>query len=204
MIARVLDALRRCGCSDVVVNVHYHASLLRDYLHGADFGLTIHVVEEQEILGTGGGVLHAAAHLDDGAPFLLHNADIYTAQDLRALIAAHRESGALATLLVNRRETSRALLFDDSLRLLGKEQWREEGTVYPPKALRRGFCGIHVVSGELFRLGFPPGFSDIFDIYRVALDTGYLLKGFETDAYWTDLGTAERIRAFNEWKSEHP
>ncbi|MBN1449132.1 MAG: NTP transferase domain-containing protein [Bacteroidetes bacterium] len=204
MIAWVLDALRLCGCSDVVVNVHHHASLLGDYLRGTDFGLTIHIVEEQEILGTGGAVLNAAAYLDDGEPFLIHNADIHTAQDLRVFFVAHRRSSALATLLVNRRETSRALLFDDSLRLLGKEQWSEDGIVYSPDAKHRGFCGIHAVSGELFRLGFPAGFSDIFDIYRVALDSGYFLNGYETDAYWTDLGTTERIRAFNVWKSEHP
>jgi len=201
MIAWAIDTLRQAGCTEIVVNTHHRAEPLEEYLLDRDHGVPVRVLREAEILGTGGGVLNAAGELDDGEPFLLHNADIYTATDLRSLIYAHRETDALATLLVNRRDTRRALLFDDDMRLLGKEQWREQGAVFPDNARRFGFCGIHVISGAIFRLGVPLGFSDIFDIYRAALEAGMTLRGFETTAYWTDLGTGERIRAFNEWKA---
>lgn len=202
MIAWALDALRQAGCSEVVVNTHHRAGQLEEYLLGRDHGLRIRVLREPEILGTGGGVLNAVGRLDDGEPFLLHNADIYTALDLRSVVEAHGNTDALATLLVNRRLTRRALLFDADMCLLGKEQWKEQGAIFPDDARRYGFCGIHVISSDIFRLGVPLGYSDIFDIYRTALETGLTLRGFETDAYWTDLGTMERIRAFEEWKSD--
>ncbi len=200
MIFWALDAIRRAGCTEVVVNTHHRAEPLEAYLRGRDHGMRVHILRESEILGTGGGVLNAAGILDDGGSFLLHNADIHTTADLPSVIDAHRETDALATLLVNRRETRRALLFDQHMHLLGKEQWKEQGAVFPDDARRFGFCGIHVISSAVFRLGVPLGFSDIFDIYRTALEGGMTLQGYETDAYWTDLGTEERIRAFNEWK----
>ena len=201
MIAWALDALRQTGCTEIVVNTYHRAEPLEEYLLGRDHGVPVRVIREAEILGTGGGVLNAAGELDDGEPFLLHNADIYTAAALQSFVAAHRETHALATLLVNRRDTRRALLFDEDMRLLGKEQWREQGAVFSNDARRFGFCGIHVISGAIFRLGVPLGFSDIFDIYRTALEAGMTLRGFETNAYWTDLGTEERIRAFDQWKA---
>lgn len=202
MIAWALDALRQAGCSEVVVNTHHRAEPLEEYLLGHDQGVQIHVLREPEILGTGGAVLNAADKLDDGAPFLLHNADIYSAHDLSFVVDAHRKTEALATLLVKRRETRRALLFDDDMRLVGKEQWKEQGAIFPDDARRFGFCGIHVISSDIFRLGVPLGFSDIFDIYRTALEAGMTIRGFETGEYWTDLGTEERIRAFDEWKAD--
>ena len=209
MIAQAVDALRRAGCETLVVNAFHLADQVEEYFRRNDAGLPVHVLREEEILGTGGGVLNAAPQLEKEELFILYNADIATDADLRGLVAAHRhaasvpgdtaperrDTGAapLATLLVNRRETQRALLFDGGLRFLGKEVWTADGLAVPPDVVRLGFCGVHIVSGAIFRLGFPPGFSDIFDIYRVGMVQGHELRGHITHAYLTDLGSAERV-----------
>lgn len=198
MIAWAIDALERAGCTEIVVNLHHRARLIQDYLETRESSVSIVTVHEDEILGTGGGMLNARRHLE-GEAFLLYNADIFTQQDLRPMIAMHADRGALATLMVNRRETTRALLFDTDMHLLGKERWKEEGMAFPSDAQRRGFCGVHVISPEVFALGTAEGFADIFDIYRSALMRGRILRGFESDAYWSDLGTQERIAAFEQW-----
>lgn len=208
MIAQAVDALRRAGCDTLVVNAYHFAGQVEEYFRRNDVGLPVHVIHEEEILGTGGGVLNAAPLLEKEEQFILYNADIATDADLRGLVEAHRQTASdpgdagtaplaapLATLLVNRRETQRALLFDEGLRFIGKEVWTADGLAVPPDAMRLGFCGVHVVSGAIFRLGFPPGFSDIFDIYRAGIAQGHSLRGHLTDAYWTDLGSPERIEA---------
>ena len=203
MIAHVVEALCRAGCDELVVNAHHFAEQIEEYFLRNDAGVPVHVLRETDILGTGGGVLNAAPLLENEDHVLVHNADIATESDLRLLVAAHQkaahEDGAgvqattLATLLVNRRATNRALLFDAGLRFIGKEAWRAEGLIAPPDVQRLGFCGVHVISGTLFRLGIPPGFRDIFDIYRAGMAQGHTLHGHITDAYWTDLGSVERI-----------
>ncbi len=198
MIAWAIDALEHAGCSEIIVNLHHRAELIQDFLDKSASSVPVITVHEDVILGTGGGVLHARRFLE-GGEFILYNADIVTQQDLRHLVEAHRSSGALATLMVNERETSRALLFDGDLRLLGKERWGEEGMSFPEYVLRRGFCGVHVISPRLFELEYPEGFSDIFDVYRSALERGLPLRGFESTEYWSDLGTRERITAYEQW-----
>ena len=59
-----------------------------------------------------------------------------------------------------------------------------------------GFCGIHVISTRIFDLGYEEGFSDIFEIYRSAMEGGEWIAGYRMDCYWSDLGTAARIRDF--------
>jgi N-acetyl-alpha-D-muramate 1-phosphate uridylyltransferase len=200
MILHAVDALRRAGCTELIVNAHHHAGRIEDYFSRHDTGLPVVVLGEREILGTGGGVINAAPLLDKEDQFLLYNSDIATDADLRLLVEVHRNAASagpapLATLLVNSRNTTRALLFDGGLRFLGKEAWTADGLAVPPDTLRLGFCGVHVVSGAIFRLGFPQGFSDIFDVYRAGMAQGHNLRGHVTDAYWTDLGSPERIEA---------
>ncbi len=203
MIQHAVNALQRAGCDEIVVNAHHFAAQVEDYFRRKDSGMRVHVLREREILGTGGGVLNAASLLAKEDVFLLYNADIVCEADLAPLLGAMdrgKQGGGrpLAALLVNLRETHRALLFDARLRFEGKEAWIAEGFEPPADIRRRGFCGVHAVSGELFRIGFPGGFSDIFDIYRAGMRKGYTLRGVETDAYWTDLGTPERIAAYEE------
>ncbi|MCB2206118.1 NTP transferase domain-containing protein [bacterium] len=199
MISLALETLHRSGCSEVIVNLHHRAKQIASWLEQQDFGMRLTLVHERDILGTGGGILNAAEHLAGDGSFLVCNADTFTAQDLRPMLARHEERGALATLLVNERPTSRPVLFDRDWRFLGKQSWFDETQLPPADAMQRGFCGVHVISPALFRTDFPRGFADIFDIYRQAMAAGAELQGFESAAYWSDLGTPERIADFEQW-----
>ncbi|GAB5462692.1 nucleotidyltransferase family protein [Hoeflea alexandrii] len=76
LIAYGLEALRRAGVSDVVVNVHYLAELLIDWLSawpGADICISD---ETEELLDSGGGIVKALPMLGQ-EPFLILNADTF-------------------------------------------------------------------------------------------------------------------------------
>ena len=196
MITYAIDALRHAGCTDIVINLHHRAEQLADRLQTLDAGVRLTLVFESDILGTGGGILNAATQLDGDTPVLVCNADTYTAQDLGLLVERHREAHCLATLMVNDRQTSRAVLLDEQFRFLGKESWFPEGQSWEMTVRRYGFCGVHVIDPSLFSLDYPRGFADIFDVYRHAMQRGSCLQGFETREYWSDLGTPERLRDF--------
>jgi len=53
-------------------------------------------------------------------PFLLHNVDVISTIDFRRMRQFHNEHGALATLAVQSRASSRLLLFDDKNQLVGR------------------------------------------------------------------------------------
>jgi NDP-sugar pyrophosphorylase family protein len=195
MIAYAVDALRRAGVDRIVVNAHHHAERIASHFLATDYGIPVTVSVENDVLGTGGGILHARRWLEDG-PFFVHNADVVSDFELGRLADVVRTTGAFAALAVHTRPTRRALVFDASNRLLGKEAWTADGVVYPDRAPRFGFCGIHCIGPAIFTMGLPVGFADVFDLYRTALDRGRPIAGVPCTGAWIDLGTEEAIRNF--------
>jgi mannose-1-phosphate guanylyltransferase len=139
-----LMRLRTFGVTEVIINVHHFADMVIDYLKShKNFGMRIEISREDILLDTGGGLKKAAwFFLEDSGrshsksddsnqmdePFLLHNVDVISSIDLRAMLQFHTENHALASLAVQSRETSRYLLFDDHNQLRGR---RTGGTATP-------------------------------------------------------------------------
>ena len=121
MLERVILRLKEAGFNDITVNIHHFGEQIIEFLRANnDFGITIHLSDERDmLLDTGGGIKKARPFLDGNEPFLVHNADILSDINLAELYRHHRESNAEATLLVSQRQTSRYLLLDDANRLHG-------------------------------------------------------------------------------------
>jgi len=112
-----LERLRDAGVDAVIVNAHHFSDMVVEFLHGMkNSGMRIEVSVEADLLDTGGGLKKASwFFLEDGQsdePFFLHNVDVLSRIDLRAIMDEHRRTGALATLAIQKRKTSRYLLFD--------------------------------------------------------------------------------------------
>lgn len=158
MLEHVILKLKAAGFNELVINIHHFGEQILDFLRAnQNFGLTIHISDERDcLLNTGGGIRKAEPFFRGNEPFLVHNVDILSDTDLKALYEYHRQSGNDATLLASRRKTVRYLLFDDEKRLCGwinKDtlQTKPEGFAYNPEHHRKyAFSGIHVISPSLF------------------------------------------------------
>jgi len=172
LLQHTLQKLQGAGITDVVINVHHFADMIEQWCGQHPTGLNIRFSDErQELLETGGGIKHAAPLLSDAQDgFLIHNVDILSNADLGALIAFGKDRAA--TLMVSDRKTSRYLLFDDDMRLVGwtNIQTGEVKSPYPDldvsKCHRYAFAGIHYMNPSLFRYfdEWPRKFS-IIDFY---------------------------------------
>lgn len=192
MLEITLARLRAFGIRDVIINVHHFAEMVIDYLRANDnFGMHIEVSREATLLDTGGGLKKAAWFLQDSDPFLLHNVDILSNFDLDAMVSAHFEKQALATLAVQKRESSRQLLFDEELLLRGRSS-RGDAPSFNLEPL--AFAGIHFISSRLLTSMPEDGAFSVIDTYlRLAAD-GERICGFRDDAaYWRDLGKPESV-----------
>jgi len=216
-----LSRLRAFGISDLIINVHHFADMILEYLkaHG-NFGMRIEVSREEVLLDTGGGLKKAGwFFLEDSAeedqPFLLHNVDVLSTVDFGAMVQAHKKNRALATLAVQRRETSRYLLFDEDSRLCGRRVMpRGEADRIGRPALQRqademvrsarpveplAFSGIHVISPRLLTLMKEEGIFSIIDLYLRLAGQGEEISGFRGDRYyWRDLGKLEQVEKAEE------
>jgi mannose-1-phosphate guanylyltransferase len=95
-----LDAFAAAGVDEVLVNLHHLPDVVRHHV-AARAGLpAVRVVFEPELLGSAGTLAANRQWVDGEEMFLACYADDLTDFDLRVLIDAHREHGAVATLTV--------------------------------------------------------------------------------------------------------
>lgn len=174
LLQHVIEKLKAVGFTEIIINVHHFAEQIVDFVRSNNsFGIRIEFSDEREkLLDTGGGIKKAAWFFDDGKPFLVHNVDILSDIDLRALYNAHLKNRSEATLVASERQTSRYLLFDDNNCLKG---WINEKTgekksplkdFNPHNYHKLAFSGIHVINPSIFSLmnDFPDKFP-IIDFY---------------------------------------
>lgn len=214
MLKHVLLKLKASGVERVVVNVHHFAGQVVDFLLENDnFGLDITVSDESALLlETGAGLAQAARIIGStDEPLLVHNADIYTDFDLRAMGDDFIASDADTALLVAGRTSSRQLLFDSSMRMYGWENLKT-GEVRPSgtdtSALSPfAFGGVHILGTKaqeaLLRYDLekrttpagPPTPFGIMEFYIAgcrSLDIrGYIPR---KDYRWFDIGSPEKLQ----------
>jgi NDP-sugar pyrophosphorylase family protein len=198
-----LARLQEFGVREVIVNVHHYADMVVEFLKArSNFGMRIEISQEEALLDTGGGLKKAAwFFLEDSCgtnqPFILHNVDVISTIDVEAMVEFHKEQGALATLAVQDRETSRYLLFDRENRLCG----RRMGVEGKPEVVRtaehvqpRAFSGIHVISPQIFSEMREEGAFSIIANYLRNAAQGENIVAFHADKYyWRDLGRPESV-----------
>ena len=204
MLERVILRLKDAGFNDITVNIHHFGEQIIEFLRANNnFGVTIHISDERDmLLDTGGGIKKARPFLDGDEPFLVHNADILSEINLTDIYKRHLESGAEATLLVSERQTSRYLLLDDANCLHGwinksTGEARPEGFTYHEGEYKEmAFGGIHVISPSLFRYMENEQWNGKFSIIPFYLSVcgtariqGYPLQ----DYHWFDIGKPETL-----------
>ena len=199
-----LARLRGFDVREVIVNVHHFADQIVQYLKAnTNFGMRIEISREEMLLDTGGGLKKAAwFFLEDSASrnesFILHNVDVISTIDLVKMVEAHEANDALATLAVQKRESSRQLLFDNHLQLCGRRarRDREPEIVRPsPRLEPLAFSGIHVISPRLLPMLTEDGVFSIITSYLRLAGKGESIHGFRADQYyWRDLGRIEDLQ----------
>lgn len=223
LLEGLIRRLQKAGFDDFVINVHHFPEQIEAFLkeHG-NFGCRIAFSDERDLLReTGGGIRHAATLLQDapGGWFLVHNVDIITDLDYASLASGFRPAeqkgpdgefrlagkpspASLAVLAVSDRKTSRYLLFDHDMRLVG---WTnidtgEVRTPYegldPAKCRKLAFSGISMLSTAILPLmqGWPERFS-VIDFY-LAICRDHDIRGIDiTGARIRDVGKLKELEA---------
>lgn len=200
MLERVIRRLMAAGFDSFVVNVHHFSDMVVRFISERDcFGTDVKVsLEADRPLETGGGIKKAAPLLGQGR-FLVHNVDMLTDLDLGWFVGQD-VPGSLATLLLVDAEADRYLLFDDGMRLRGWTNVKtgEVKSPYPdfdPTRYRRySFCGIHIVSDEVFELMEPwPEKFSIIDFYLKECADHAICGVVAKDLKIIDIGSPEKL-----------
>jgi MurNAc alpha-1-phosphate uridylyltransferase len=193
LIDGVLDRLGAAGVSRAVVNVHHHASILREHL-GARRQPQISISDEtDQLLDTGGGVARALNQLGD-KPFIVVNSDVWWLDGRESTLTRLEErwcEGDMDALLlmcftvnaIGYEGMGDFIMSDD-----GRLVRREEQCVSPFV-----FTGIQVLHPRLFESA-PSGVFSLNCLYDRAETNGRLF-GLIHEGAWMHVGTPEGVAA---------
>lgn len=205
MLGRVIERMKSVGITEIIVNAYHFADQIIDYIgSNSRFGIDITISDERPtLLDTGGGIARAFADTRRPAPaaIVVHNADILTDFPLDRMINEHFSSEADATLLVDRRDSSRQLFFDRRGHLCGWKNIKSGAEIGDCPADRgEAFGGVHIISPTLIpELRACAKQNAVFPIVPFYLDrrADFAITAYTpTEPYaWFDVGRPETLAA---------
>lgn len=187
MIIYQIEKLKSFNVSKIIVNAHHHSTKLVEYFNNHNFGIKIIVLVEDEILGTGGGIINAKEYLQNEDTVVI-NTDVVTDYDLNKLIEFASGNTGIATMLVQKRKTTRYLEFDCNMNLLRREN---ENSV---KDNLFAFNGIHHIKRGFFSYKFKEGYCDIISLYIKLISDNHNILGYDAgNSKFLDIGKIENL-----------
>ena len=201
LIEHVINRLKGAGVSEIIINVYHFADQIIEFISANNnFNIRIEFSREKNLLDTGGGLKNAGWFFDNDKPFILHNVDIISEINLDVLLKEHQRLDALATLAVRKRNTSRQLLFDEEMCLLG---WKSTGDFRQQEIISEhhvenlkeyAFLGVHVLSPDIFKL-LPSSskFSIISAYLQIAAQCKRIFGSVQNKGFWIDVGNPQNI-----------
>jgi len=191
------DLFELYGIDDILINTSHLADTVKEYIKGNSRGLSIKVVYEETLLGSGGTIKKNRDFVEGEESFFVFYADNLTNINLRNMIEFHKESQkgfTLALFRVPNPQECGIVEIDDVSSILSFTEKPEN----PVSDL--AFAGI-MLSGPGLMDFFPD--KDVFDLGHDVLPRVVgNASGYVMDEYLLDIGTPEKLtRAENDIKN---
>lgn len=189
---QVLDHLGLHGVDEAICSSPYLEAVFHDFLE-ARGGQPPRVrwITEEEPLGTAGAIGGAREQL--GGSFLALNGDVLTDLDFGAMLAFHRERGAVATIALTSVEDARAFGLVETDEDGRVREFREKPTEATPGNIN---AGTYVLEPAVLERIPEEGMVSIErDTFPALIEAGEPVFGFLAGGYWRDLGTPEAYLA---------
>ncbi len=194
-----LARLAAAGVRRAVVNTHHLAGPMAEAARASARALSLDLAVSHEpvLAGTGGALREARRHLAGAEAIVLWNGDVLFDLDLRAVLAAHRASGALATMVLApmpEGERYAAVEVDAAGAVRRIAGQGPGGDGLSPLH----FTGVHVLAPALLdAVPDEPFACDVNrHVYPPLLGAGRV-RGHLGPGYWNDAGTPGRYLKAN-------
>ncbi|MEE1083399.1 MAG: nucleotidyltransferase family protein [Paludibacteraceae bacterium] len=210
LLFHCIENLKRFGVTEFMVNVHHFGDQIIDYLKSNDFGVDVKISDERDfLLDTGGGLKRAFETFGGEDPLIVHNVDIFSNADIKALYETHMANEAEATLLCSHRDSSRQLISSEDGRLrawknLKTDETKGDVTVFEEPNNQLAFAGIHIINPSLLRKmsDFPDKFS-IIDFYLDMAPSHNIQLHESAGLQLIDVGKVDALAKASEFIDKH-
>ena len=176
---------------DIILTMSYLPDRIQSYFgDGAELGVHLTYLIEEQPLGTAGAVKNAEAFLDE--PFFVVNGDILTSIDLSAMMSRHRKTKPKASIALTPVDNPTIYGVVETgvkgmvKRFVEKPSWEQVTT-------NMINAGIYILEPEVLSY-IPPSTPSMFEhhLFPLLLGMGEPILGYPSDTYWIDIGTPEK------------
>ncbi|NBR70589.1 MAG: CBS domain-containing protein [Proteobacteria bacterium] len=186
LLERQIESLAKAGLKRIYLSVNYLSHVIENHFgDGANFGISIRYLREQEKLGTAGCLKLLPEKPKQ--PFILMNGDILTTSDFISLFSFHQAHDAAVTVAAvdYRVEIPFGVLSSNGVFLTGLAE----------KPSQRFLCnaGIYAVSPQVLDLMSAEHPIDMTEVIQNCLLQNRPVAVFPLHEYWNDVGTPEDL-----------
>ena len=191
ILTLIIEKLLKTGFdqSQLVVNTHYLADQIEDYLKNNY--PKVKISHEKEIRGTGGALFGAKNYLY-GHNLLIHNADILSEENIADFLnsALKSENDAVMMLREDKRaENYGSIRLDENGCIVDIA-----GIIDSNKHSNLMFTGIHFIRKIIWDFMEECHFCSIINkFYIPAIKDHRKISSFMSSAYWNDIGNMESL-----------
>lgn len=185
LLHRLLYQLEEAGFRKIVINCFHLTHLVLEMAGSYKGRAEIITLVEPSLLGTGGAIGNALHYISRNEPLLVINGDVVTDLDPARVVNLHQRHGAVASLVVHKREPWNNVAVVPDGRVSG---FNYNG----PGAM--AFTGISVLEPELIRIIPEDRPSSLIDTFKAVIDKGGRLQALRADQIaghyiWEDIGS---------------
>lgn len=188
---RIIGRFHDSGCDDFYLILNYKKAMIKAYFDEIDRDYNVIYINEEEFLGTGGGLKLVEPYL--GSTFILTNCDILVDASVNELLEVHRKSGNAVTCVCSLKNFQIPYGTIEISSGGEIEQMREKPTI---NSLIN--TGCYMVEPEVLKfigdnenIGFP-------DVMTRCQEAGLKVGVFPiSEGAWLDMGQFDEMKRMN-------
>lgn len=188
----IMNHFEQYGCNHFEMIVNYKKHLIKSFFMDNEQKRDINFIEEQEFLGTGGGLKLLEDFYDDD--FFMTNCDIIIKEDYSKILAYHKEEQNIITIVSAMKNVTIPY---------GTINISEEGEVInlkeKPQFSFMTNTGLYVIHPSFLRLIPENTFIHITDIIQMCIDSGKKVGVYPiSEDAWMDMGQMNELMKMKE------
>ena len=183
----IINRFKNFGCYEFTLVVNYKKSMIKSYFNDLEKDYTVHYADEDQPLGTGGGLALLKGRVT--STFFLTNCDVLIDADFGDIYDFHRRQGNLITVVC----AFKHITIPYGVIELGSGGEIKNVTEKPEMNFLTN-TGVYVVEPRVIdelEDGVAVGFPDIMEKYRHAGEKIGVYPVSETS--WMDMGQLEEL-----------
>lgn len=184
---QIMNRFSEYGCNDVLIIVNYMKDFIKAYFREKNLAQTVCFIEEEQFLGTGGGLKYVKGTI--GGTFFVSNCDVLIDCDYAELLAQHRAQKNILTMVCAKKN----LVIPYGTVTVGGDG-QLAAMEEKPEMTYNINTGVYVVEPEL--LNFIPKDAQIHmtELIESSMKSGKKVGTYVIDeSQWMDMGQMEEL-----------